>query len=212
MAEQPRRGRPPVSDEQRVRQRLEVSRHAVRLFREHGVAGTSGERIAHAAGISERTLWRHFRSKEACVAPLLAETIDAFQAVLRTWPPDVELAEHLRREYLPVRESELSDVNAVFDVIRMTLREPGLRAVYLVLREQAEGALADGLAERMGLPADSLEVRIQAASTSAALRAATDHLVTVAPDGITPAILDEYRDRIADALRLNTRVGHGPRR
>ena len=45
--------------------RLDVSRHACALFWERGVSGTSGDDIAAAAGLSTRTIWRYFRSKEA---------------------------------------------------------------------------------------------------------------------------------------------------
>src|SRR5690348_8040644 len=99
-----RRGRPPVSEERRRAQRLEISRHAVRLFRAQGVAATSGEQIARAAGVSERTLWRSFRSKESCVEPLLSQSLEAFRTVLVTWPPGVALADHLRDEYTVVPE------------------------------------------------------------------------------------------------------------
>ncbi len=207
MVERPRRGRPPASDQQRQQQRLDISRHAVRLFRQHGVAATSGEQIARAAGISERTLWRWFRSKESCVEPLLSKSIDAFGAVLRTWPPELELAEHLRAAYTPVLDAG-DDIEAVLAVIRMTHDEPALRALYLVLRERAEPAFAEVLADRMGLPADALEVRMQAAATSAALREATDDLVaTATSEGIPQAVLQEHREHVADALR---RLTHPP--
>ena len=210
MVERPRRGRPPASDEQRQQQRLDISRQAVRLFRAHGVAGTSGEQIARAAGISERTLWRWFRSKESCVEPLLSKSIDAFQSVLRTWPPELELPEHLRAAYTPVLDAG-EDIEAVLAVIRMTHDEPALRALYLVLRERAEPAFAEVLAERMGMPADTLEVRMQAAATSAVLREATDHLVaTATPDGVPPEALQEHRENVADALRRLTRYPATP--
>ena len=56
-----------MSDAQRREHRLDIARHAVRLFRDDGVAATTGRDIATAAGVSERTLWRWFRAKEACV-------------------------------------------------------------------------------------------------------------------------------------------------
>ncbi|MER6993019.1 helix-turn-helix domain-containing protein [Saccharopolyspora hirsuta] len=207
-----RRGRPPVSEEQRQQQRLDISRHAVRLFREQGVAATSGEQIAKAAGVSERTLWRYFRSKESCVEPLLTKTLDAFQDVLRSWPPELELAEHLRAAY--TLAPEWSDVEAVLAVIRMTHDEPALRAAYLVLRERAEPTFVDVLAERLGVPSDALEVRMQAAAVSAALRAATDELVAITAEGVDPEVLGEHRERLADALRFITRapIGSCPQR
>ncbi|MFC3996154.1 TetR/AcrR family transcriptional regulator [Nocardiopsis sediminis] len=195
-----------MSDQQRERQRLDISRHAVRLFREQGVGATSGEQIARAAGVSERTLWRYFRSKESCVEPLLTKTIDAFEAVLRTWPPDMELPDHLRAAYTPVLDTSGSDLEAVLAVIRMTHDEPVLRAVYLVLRERGERAFAEVLAERMRMPAGALEVRMLAAATSAALRAATDHLVSVGPQDISVELLRQHREHLADTLRSITRT------
>jgi AcrR family transcriptional regulator len=196
----PRRGRPPVSGRQRRQQRLDISRHAVRLFAEQGVAATSGEQIARAAGVSERTLWRYFRSKESCVEPLLTQTIDAFQAVLRAWPPELDLAEHLRAAYTPVDDSSRPDLLAVLSVVRMTRDEPALRAVYLVLSERAEATFAEVLAERMGRQPDDLTVRVRAAALNAALRVATDHLARAHPEGITPEALSRHRDLLADAL------------
>lgn len=159
-----------MSDQRRQRQRLEISRQAVRLFREQGVAATSGEQIAGAAGVSERTLWRYFRSKESCVEPLLTRTIEAFQAVLRSWPPELELAEHLHAAYTFLPDGSRADIEAVLTVVRMTREEPALRAAWLVLHEGAERTVAEVLGEQIGLPPDALEVRIHAASVNAGLR------------------------------------------
>ncbi|MGY5052853.1 TetR/AcrR family transcriptional regulator [Streptomyces sp. 900105755] len=198
----PRRGRPPVSDRQRQRQRLDISRHAVRLFAAHGVAATSGEQIARAAGVSERTLWRHFPSKESCVEPLLTQSIAAFRTVLHAWPSGVDLTEHLRATYQPALDaSSGGDAEAVLTVVRLTHDEPALRAVYLVLRERAEDTFAEVLAERAGGGAGLLDVRMRAATMSAVLKVATDDLArAVAAEGVTPEALRRHREQLADAL------------
>lgn len=203
----PRRGRPPVSDRQRQRQRLDISRHAVRLFAAQGVAATSGEQIARAAGVSERTLWRCFPSKEGCVEPLLTQSIEAFRAVLRAWPPGVDLTDHLRSAYRPALDpSSGRDAEAVLTVIRLTHDEPALRAVYLVLRERAEDTFAEVLAERAGESADSVDVRMRAATMSAVLKVATDGVArAVAGQGVTPEALRRHREQLAGALGLVTR-------
>lgn len=190
-----------MSDEQRQRQRLDISRHAVRLFAEQGVAGTSGEQIAQAAGVSERTFWRYFPHKESCVEPLLTKMVDAFCVVLRAWPRDRELIDHLRDAYTPVLGSaSAEDVDAVLAVVRLTHGEPALRAAYLVLRERAEDALADVLAERMGLPPDAIDVRVRAAAASAVLRVATDDVAQATAGGVTVETLNGHREQIATAV------------
>lgn len=202
----PRRGRPPVSDRQRQRQRLDISRHAVRLFAAQGVAATSGGQIARASGVSERTLWRCFPSKESCVEPLLSQSLAAFRAVLYAWPPGVDLTEHLRAAYRPALDaSSDGDAEAVLTVIRLTHDEPALRAVYLVLRERAEETFTEVLGERAGGSADLLDIRMRAATMSAVLKVATDDLaVAVAEKGITPEALRRHREQLADALRVVT--------
>jgi AcrR family transcriptional regulator len=202
-----RRGRPPVSEEQRGRQRLDISRHAVRLFAEQGVAATSGEQIARAAGVSERTLWRYFPTKESCVEPLLTKMLDAFRTVLHAWPPGAGLIEHLRAAYHPVLGSSSGeDVGAVLAVIRMTHDEPALRAAYLVLRERAEETFTEVLADRMGMPPEAFEVRVQAATMNAVLKVAADEFAREAAGrGITPEVLNDHREQLAHALGLVTR-------
>ena len=202
VAEKPRRGRPPVSDEQRQWQRMDISRHAVRLFTEQGVAATSGEQIAQAAGVSERTFWRYFPHKESCVEPLLTKMVDAFCAVLLAWPPELELIDHLRAAYSPLLDSATDeDIEAVLAVVRLTHGERALRAAYLMLRERAEDALAEVLAERMGKPRDTIDVRVQAAAMSAVLKVATDDVARASVAGITRNTLDGHREQIATALR-----------
>ncbi|QWB28572.1 TetR family transcriptional regulator [Streptomyces koelreuteriae] len=196
-----------MSEEQRGRQRLDISRHAVRLFAEQGVAATSGEQIAKAAGVSERTLWRCFPTKESCVEPLLTQMIDAFRGVLHAWPSDLGLIEHLRTAYRPVIDSSSgADVEAVLAVVRLTHDEPALRAAYLALRERAEKTFTEVLAARMGMRPDTFDVRVQAAVMSAVLKVAADDFARETADrGITPEALDGHRDHLADALGLVTR-------
>ena len=205
-----RRGRPPESDAQRARRRLAISRHAVRLFREQGVAPTSGEQIARAAGVSERTLWRLFRAKEACVEPVLTISLDDFVAVLRSWPAHLELDEHLRAAYGVELGASLDDAEAVLAVVRLTRHEPGLRAVWLVLHERAEAIIAGALAARLDRPVDDLDVRLRAAAVNAALRVLTDDLAWTVADGpVTAAALGHHRDRLAATLRTLTRLPDG---
>ncbi|WP_017571389.1 TetR/AcrR family transcriptional regulator [Nocardiopsis halotolerans] len=153
--------------------RMEIARAAVRLFTEHGVSGTTGDDIAHALGISTRTLWRYFPTKESCVRPLLTTGLDLVAASLRSCPPDSSLLEHLEREGLfgggtPVMEE------SVADLIRMTRDEPALMAVWLEVHHAAESVFADIIADRTGAPVDGLTVRVQAAALNAALRLASE--------------------------------------
>lgn len=167
-------GRPPLTERRKAATRLEIAREAVRLFTANGVAATSADQIAAAAGISTRTLWRYFPSKEGCVLPLLTGGIEVTARCLRAWPPDHDVPQLL--DAMLDAAGELSDdTGALLDLVRLTRDEPGLRAVWLDAHRQAEPVFADVLAQRAGLPAPDLAVKVQAAMINTALRTAVEH-------------------------------------
>src|SRR6476620_4987739 len=51
--------------------RLQILAVAVRLFSERGFRGTTTKEIAHAAGVSEAMVFRHFATKEELYAAIL---------------------------------------------------------------------------------------------------------------------------------------------
>lgn len=196
------RGRRPMTDRQRDRLRLEISRVAVRLFREHGVAATSGERIAAEVGLSGRTLWRYFRTKESCVEPVLVRGVDGFVETLRGWPVDRSLDEHLLQAPRAADPEADADGEAALAVIAMSRAEPALRAVWLVVHERAESTLADLVAEHTGRAPDDLTVRVRATALAGALRIAGEDLAVAFLDGdasVDPAV------RLTEAVRAVTR-------
>ncbi|MBE9375408.1 TetR family transcriptional regulator [Saccharopolyspora sp. HNM0983] len=183
-----------LSERRRDALRVEVAREAVRLFLARGVAATTGDQIARAAGISTRTLWRHFPTKESCVRPLLAAGLDAATAELRGWPPRTDLPDFLLDS---CGEATLRAADpAVLDLIRMTLTEPALRAVWLQAHDDALPVLCALLAGRSGADPDDLRVRVHAATLNGALRAAAEEFAQRFADD--PSIPDT---EIIDCLR-----------
>lgn len=170
-----RTGRPPLTETRKAEIRLEIARAAVELFVAQGVAATTGEQIGQAVGVSARTVWRYFPSKEACVRPLFSAGIDVIAARLREWRPGRPLAElfdpALATGLLAATGSGSATGTAL---VRLTRTEPGLRAIWLQTYDEAEPAFARALADRAGLPPDDLRPMIQAAMLNAALRAAVE--------------------------------------
>lgn len=199
----PARGRRPMSERRRRLQRLEISREAIRLFREHGVAETTGEDIADAVGLSARTLWRYFRSKESCVEPVLSLTTDAFVETLRRWPTGRSLEDHLASDHRMHEQISPADGEAALAVVAMSRREPALRALWLVVYERAEPVLARVVADRLGRSPEDLAVRVQAATLAAALRITTEDLAADLADGRSRSD-DEGAARLSEAVRAAT--------
>lgn len=160
-----------ISDKQ-AQARLAVSRHAAALFWEHGVAATSGDDIAAAAGLSTRTIWRYFRSKESCVEPLLAKSLERFLASAHRWPHELSLIEHLAAEAItyPLSPQDIADEVAALRIATMSNSDPALRTAYLMVHDEMERGLIPVIADRLDLAADDLTVRLCAATVTGAFR------------------------------------------
>jgi AcrR family transcriptional regulator len=110
--------------------RLMVARRAARLFLEKGVAGTSGDDIAKAAGLSTRTVWRYFRTKQAAVEPLFAKTSLQFAAQLHDWPLGFAIEEYLGETISAANQTpdDIADGVLVVRLLAVMDDEPDLRA------------------------------------------------------------------------------------
>jgi AcrR family transcriptional regulator len=160
--------------------RLNASRHACALFWERGVSVASGDDIAAAAGLSTRTIWRYFRSKEACVEPVLAKSAHRFIGVLDRWPPELSLGEHMAADVVahPFTPQDIDDEISAMRIATMTTREPALRTAYLMVHDELERGFIPVVAKRLRLPEDDLTVRLCAAATTAALRVVDEDVST----------------------------------
>ncbi|CAL9335173.1 hypothetical protein SUDANB121_00164 [Nocardiopsis dassonvillei] len=167
------KGRPPMTEQRKQVIRFQIARAAMELFTEKGVAGTTGDDIAGALGISTRTLWRYFPNKEGCVRPLLTSGLEMMAARLRDWPADLSLVDHLDRAGAFAEGGEAVE-EPVAALIRMTPAEPGLMAVWLDVHRAAEDVFARILAQRRGAEPGDFSVRVQAAALNAALRSAAE--------------------------------------
>lgn len=194
-----------MSDKRRQRVRLEISREAARLFWEHGVDGTTGEQIADAVGLSVRTIWRYFRNKESCAEPVLAQDVEEFVAVLRRWPREVSLEDHLVEWATNrTRDRDQQDYDlAVMKMMVLSDTEPALRTAWLMAFDQAERELVEIIANRMDRQADDLEVRLHAAAISAVVRVIDEYGSAAVVSGDSASI-GNLLERMAQAMRVAT--------
>ncbi|MFJ4716307.1 TetR/AcrR family transcriptional regulator [Streptomyces sp. NPDC088785] len=207
----PERTRGGMSERRRRTLRMNVSRAACRLFWERGVEATSGERIAQDAGVSVRTVWRHFRTKESCAEPIVAHGVEWFMSVVRDWPEEAALAGHLtaevRRHARTSRPQERADELLALRMISLAGTEPALRAAWLAACDRIEDELRTILAARLELPAADLEVRLHAAAATAVVRVLEEQVGAAVLAGTArrefgdPGLLAE---RFAAAIRRAT--------
>ncbi|WP_247706136.1 TetR/AcrR family transcriptional regulator [Streptomyces liliiviolaceus] len=203
-----KRGRSGMSEQRRHRLRLEISREASRLFWEQGVDATSGDQIAEAVGLSTRTIWRHFRSKESCAEPIVTQGVEWEMSTLRDWPAHLSLEERFSTEALRFRREaspvELADNGLAIRMIRLGDTEPALRTAWLMACDQVEREMAGIIAKRLGRPATDLQVRLHAAAASAAIRVLNEEIGAALLDGADPAQFADAPERLARAVREAT--------
>ncbi|MEE1804794.1 TetR family transcriptional regulator [Streptomyces sp. JV176] len=200
-----------MSEQRRLRLRLEISREAARLFWEQGVAATSGDQIAEAVGLSTRTIWRHFRSKESCAEPIIMQGVVTLLSVLRKWPRQRSLEDHLATELAGFRHEkppvDFADEMLAMKMIRLADTEPALRTAWLMACDQTELQMRGVIGDRLGRPADDLEVRLHAAATASVVRVLDEHIGAAVLAGAELADFGDVKalaERYARAIRTAT--------
>ena len=143
-------GGPGLQQRKRDLVRGEISRVAWDLFAAEGYEATTVDEIARAAGVSRRTFFRYFTSKE----DVLVETSDALaEDLLKAFslrpahePPLVAIHRALR----PVVEARLADAGQARAIIRLLRESRTLRRAMLERHARMEERLAALLARRLG--------------------------------------------------------------
>ena len=183
--------------------RLAVARSAARLFIERGVAATAGGEIAREAGISERTVWRYFRNKESCVAPLFSRSWANFAEQTRSWPRNISLETHLATCFDLAKRApeELADAILIVRLIAMVPDEPDLRSIWLLSYHDGEDALAEIIADRLDRSRNDFDVRLCAVATMGAVRTIDETISLAAIRHGQSFTTAEVVARMAEAIR-----------
>ncbi len=183
--------------------RLAIARHAAALFLAHGVAGTSGDDIAAAAGLSTRTIWRHFRNKESCVEPLFLISTLRFSAQLRQWPRHLPIEAYLAQCF-DIDKRPPEDVADDVLVARLVARlpaEPSLRAVWLLAGHQGEQDMVDIIRTRLDGTVSTFDAQLCAATVMAALRVVDETISLAAIEQGQHFTMDQIVEQMARAMR-----------
>ncbi len=86
-----------MSDRRHSAKRDAILAAATSGFRDEGYETTSMDRIAELAGVSKRTVYNHFGSKEALFREVVEQLVDEAKALKRVpWDPDRPLEDQLR--------------------------------------------------------------------------------------------------------------------
>ena len=146
----------------------EIEHVAFRLFAEHGFDGTTLDAIAGAVGVGRRTLFRYYDSKNDIPWGEFAASLDAFRGILASMPTDISLSEAVHRGVLAFNDFDAETTSMHRQRMRLILTTPALQAHSVHQYTAWRQVIADFVASRLGVAADSLAPRV-AGHTSLAL-------------------------------------------
>jgi TetR/AcrR family transcriptional regulator, regulator of mycofactocin system len=144
------RGRPPSTSHDAV------GRTALQLFSQRGFDETTVEEIAAAAGVSRRTVFRYYASKNDMVWGEFEFVLDRLRSELDATGDDEPLMVALARAVIASNHYEADELPELR--IRLTLIStvPALQAHSMLRYEAWRRVVAEFVARRLGLSVDDL--------------------------------------------------------
>jgi AcrR family transcriptional regulator len=163
---------PGLRERKRAETHARIQSEGMRLFLEKGFEATTLDEIADAAGVSRRSLFHYFGSKEEIVFSTKADFPDLVVEAINRRPAEEPL--------LDMVENAMTDMAVRFETAqakafaRLIQATPALSAGDQAKYEKVERALAKALAERKGLPADDVACRVTASTAIGIMKLTTE--------------------------------------
>ncbi|MGI9824357.1 TetR/AcrR family transcriptional regulator [Agromyces sp. Marseille-Q5079] len=179
-----------LTERRKAATELEIARAAAVLFAEHGAEQVTTETIAGAAGISLRTFYRYFPTKEDAVAPLLVVGAGEWRAAIAASAPGDPIGaipaiiEHL---LTPHDDEGHEALQWTRGLLRAVADDPALRTVWHRVNHDSEDRLRGILAGLVGEDVDPFEVRLLAAAATDAIRIGLEEWAASDDASVPPA-------------------------
>jgi AcrR family transcriptional regulator len=190
-----------LRERNKARARAEIADAALRLFFERGFEGVTVDEIVSAAGVSRRTFFRYFETKEDALLADYPELNARLSQALEATEPDnamdaIRAALHGMADWY-IERSEA--VLARSKVIRDTSMNVAARNLEFLT--QWERGVAHAVANQVGADAGDLLPRTAAAMIVGAFRAALTQWVRSSCDQDLHALTDQALDLIDHGLQ-----------
>ncbi|WP_370415473.1 TetR family transcriptional regulator [Streptomyces fradiae] len=166
-----------LAERKRLLVATELSEAALQLLALRGFDAVTVDEIAAEAGVSKRTFFRYFASKEDVVVQFLSGMGGDIHAALAARPADEPASAALRHALavplLACTDQHPDHAARALRVVQLILRTPALLARFLERQAEWREALAAELARRRGLdPAADLYPRLAAGTALVAFHTA----------------------------------------
>jgi TetR/AcrR family transcriptional regulator, regulator of mycofactocin system len=151
---------------------LEIESVALGLFEVRGFGEVTVDEIAAEAGISPRTFYRHFASKEDVIQVRIDQSANALRAALAERPLDEAPVRSLRRAFVEVISAEDLELRRRWMMLVMS-SSALVRAALGGHELKLYPAMAEFFGARLGVPSEDLVPVMLAAAAGGVLRAAS---------------------------------------
>lgn len=132
--------------------RRDITDAAFELFRRQGFATTTIDQIAEAAGVSRRSFFHHFPTKEDVVLGDTAALGERLQSALQARPPAESAWTALSEAFRVMDTGDSSELRLA--TAQMYRDNPSLRARHLEKHLRWQELLAPEIGRRLGIPVD----------------------------------------------------------
>ncbi|OLO25831.1 TetR family transcriptional regulator [Streptomyces sp. MNU77] len=159
---------------QRKRQfvRDELTRETLRLLAVQGYEATTVEQVTDAVGVSRRTFFRYFQSKEDVIVQVVTAKGTELATALEARPRDETAAVALRHTLHDLAAQVSVDTERQLHLLQLILRTPALHARFLERQARWKDVLTSTLAEREGMDAADLRPALMVGVALTALQTA----------------------------------------
>jgi len=179
----------------RARTRREIEAAAFALFATQGFARTTVEQIAMGAGVSPRTFFRHFPTKEDVVFADHDLSVSRLRVALDVADPRQPLLDRIRTAVLVVQDPGRNPQRELTRA-RLASESPTVRAHLYGLVEAFETVVADAVAAELGGTDEArAQAHIVAGVVFGALRGARRAAASI-PEANPERLLDETFDLV----------------
>ncbi|MER8043694.1 TetR family transcriptional regulator [Streptomyces sp. NPDC094032] len=199
-----------LAERKRLLVATELTESALQLLALKGFDAVTVDEIAAAAGVSKRTFFRYFASKEDVVVQFLsgmgADIHAALAARPATEPPSRSLRHAVAVPLLACTDQHPDHAARALRVVQLILGTPALLARFLERQSDWQEALAGELARREGLDAGTdLYPRLAAGTALVAFRTALQRWSESEAAEDPMALLDRAFAVVAPALDAQDR-------
>src|SRR4051794_15809617 len=185
-----------LRERNKARARSDIAAAALTLFAERGFQAVTVDDIVASAGVSRRTFFRYFDTKEDALLADYPQLSDRLREAFDVHPNEVPVLDAIRQalhEVVDWYQERREAVLARSDVIRGS-STPAARNLELLA--QWEGVVAQVVAAKLGVDASGLVPRTVAATVIAAFRAALSQWVRSGGEGDLHPLVDQALDLV----------------